>query len=169
MTPEQRDEIIRLCAEDELSVRAIAERVGVSHATVSRTAKAAGIKFSEERVSQTAEATATRIRRVRQQRLDLAEQLIEDAFRTRARMWAEHKMYERGADGLVLVTLPMPSIKDQRDGYHTIQAQVDAHDKLMAGVEDNSAESRKNLMANLMAGIQDVRAQLDEKPPEATL
>lgn len=168
MTPEQRAEIIRLCEDDDLSVRAIAERVGVSASTVSRTARAAGIKFSEERLSQTREATATRLRRVREDRLDLAERLLEDAFRTRARMWEEHKFYERGPEGLVLVTLPMPSIKEQRDGYHTIQAQVDAHDKLMGSIDHGDDDNRKNLMTNIMESLAGYRATLDDQPGEGT-
>ena len=167
VTPEQKAEIIRLCAEDDLSVRAIAEQVGVSASTVSRAARAAGIKFSDERLARTKEATATRVRRVREDRLDLAERLLADAFRTRARMWAEHKFYERGADGLMLVTLPMPSIKEQRDGYHTIQAQVDAHDKLMAGIDYEDDDNRKNLMSDLMQSLAGYRAVMDDQPEGA--
>lgn len=161
--PDMRRRILDLCHKG-LSVRAIGKEVGVDFGTVSHVAREEGFRFSEERVSRTREATATRVKRLKEQRLDLAEQLLADAFRTRARMWDEHQVYERGPQGMVLVTLPMPTIKDQRDGYHTVEAQINAHDKLMAGIVDSTNQARVSMVEQLAEGLRAARKLLPDNP-----
>lgn len=169
ITDEQHALILEL-HDGKRSIRSIAKEAGCSPATVSRIVKEAGLEFVDKR---TQVATAVRVARIRADRLDLAEQLMEDAFKLRKRMWEPHKYYERGAEGMILVTLPLPSIRDQRDGYATIESAVSTHDRLMSNADDSTTQDDKSVLEKLMDGLKSRvaadRATGDTPPGEGTM
>ena len=150
LTDDEKDRIVQLGADGH-GVRDISRAMGYAPSTISRVLKEHGLNTATpEGQAQTLKARAKRLESIKQRRLELAEMLINDAFTMRARMHAPHHYYERGPEGLVLVEEPLPPIREQKAGYETIAKQLEAHDKLMAIVGDNTETDRNSVMVTLL-------------------
>ena len=134
----------------------IAKELSRSGYTISKAIKEMGLGFDE---SQTVEATAARVAKMRDRRVDIAEKLLNDVELIHQRLWSEHTYYERGQDSLIPVTLPLPPLRDLRDGYSALQIALKGHTELIAGSTDATVESKRSVLANLIAGIHDVVAR----------
>lgn len=152
LTDDEREKIKQLHAAGK-GRNAIATEIKRSGYTVSKAIKEMGLAFDE---SQTVEATASRVAKMRDRRVDLAEKLLNDVELIHQRLWSEHTYYERGTDSLIPVTLPLPPLRDLRDGYSALQIALKGHTELIAGSTDATVESKRSVLANLIAGIHDV-------------
>lgn len=149
LTEAELEEIKQLHAEGK-GRNEIAEAIGRSPSTVTKACKKLELSFDE---SQTVEATAARVAKMKAQRVDLAEKLLEDVLKMRERLWAPHTYYERGPDALVPVTLPLPPLRDARDGYSALQIALKGHLDLVSESTDTGIEGKRSVLANLIAGI----------------
>ncbi len=155
LTEAEIEQIKQLHAEGK-GRNEIAEAIGRSPASVTKVTKQLGLAFDE---SKTVEATAARVQKMKAQRIDLAEQLLEDVLKMRERLWSPHHYYERGPESLVPVTLPLPPLRDTRDGYAALQIALKGHLELVSESSDSGIEGKRSVLANLIAGIKSAVAQ----------
>jgi len=155
LTEAELEQIKQLHAEGK-GRNEIAEAIGRAAATITAAAKKLGLSFDE---SQTVEATAARVAKMKSQRMDLAEQLLEDVLKMRERLWSPHNYYERGPDSLVPVTLPLPPLRDTRDGYAALQIALKGHLELVSESTDNGIDGKRSVLANLIEGIKSAVAE----------
>lgn len=133
------------------STRAIAKEIGVSHSSVSRHLSRLGADTDR---SQTAEATAARVRILQGRRIDLAEKLFEDAISMRERVWDSYEMVGNSPEGPVRTTLDEPPLKEQSDGVKSIESLISTVDKLMEGAaSNNDVEDAKNVLMTIANGL----------------
>lgn len=133
------------------SVRSIARECGRGYTTVGRHLNRMGCDTDR---SQTAEATAARVRVVNARRLDRAEQLMEDMASLQERIWEPYVVVANGPDGPARVHLDEPPLKEQADGYRAIQAMARTVDELIAAASgDTGADAAKNLLTGIFDGL----------------
>lgn len=133
------------------SVRAIARECGRGYTTVSHHLNRMGCDVDR---SQTAEATAARVRVINEQRLDRAEQLMSDIASLQERVWDEYIVVANSPDGPAKVLLDEPPLKEQADGYRAIQAMARTVDELIAAASgDTATEDAKNVLMGIFEGL----------------
>lgn len=136
--------------EDGHSVRSVARIMGRSTSTVSRHLHRMGADTDR---SLTAEATAARVRKLQEKRLDIAEKLMDDVESMRDRTWSRYELVTPGPDGASVTVLDEPPLRDQSDGVRAIQSMVTTIDTLLEGTgTDNSGEA-KNVLMNIFEGL----------------
>lgn len=118
--------IADLESEDEESCRTIANRHGVSDATVRKIAKDEGFTQAFTRVN-TENATRARVADMKAQRTQLAQILLEDALKLRERAWKAYTYYERSKDGVERVELDLPPLAEVRNAYTALAIAIDKH------------------------------------------
>lgn len=136
--------------EKGYSVREIARRVGWSKAAVSRNLSRMGADTDR---SQTAEATAARVRKIQERRVELAEKLMEDAFDWRHRIWDEYTLVIPGPEGVEHVRLDEPPLKEQSDGQKALDSTIASIDRLLEGIGNDEADDAKAVLVNLVEGL----------------
>ncbi|QOH59901.1 helix-turn-helix domain-containing protein [Rhodococcus rhodochrous] len=155
LTDDELEQIKQLHSEGK-GRNEIAETLGRAAATITSACKKLGLAFDE---SQTVEATAARVAQMKAKRIDLAEQLLDDALKIRERLWSPHHYYEKGPDSLVPVTLPLPPLRDTRDGYGALQIALKGHMELVSESTDTGIEGKRSVLANLISGIKSAVAE----------
>lgn len=115
-----------LASEDEESCRTIANRHGVSDATVRKIAKDEGFTQAFTRVN-TENATRARVADMKSQRSQLAATLLGDALKLRERAWTAYTYYERSKDGVERVELDLPPLSEVRNAYTALAIAIDKH------------------------------------------
>ncbi len=152
LTQAERDKIAALHAKGK-GRNEIAREIGRSAYSVTKVVKELGLSFDE---AATVEATAARVAQMKARRVDLAEKLLDDALKLRERLWSPHNYYERGQDAMIPMTLPLPPLRDARDGYAALQIALKGHMDLIAGSTDSSVEDKRSVLANLIDRIKTV-------------
>lgn len=148
-TAEDRQAMLDLHAQG-YSVREIGRRVGWSHATVGRHLNRMGCDMDR---SQTAEATAARVNRLNERRIELAEALFEDALSMRSRVWDEYVVVTSGPEGPAKVHLDEPPLKEQADGIKALHTTIDTIDRLLDGASNPEADAAKNVIMGIFTGL----------------
>ncbi|NUQ88949.1 MAG: hypothetical protein HOQ43_10855 [Glycomyces artemisiae] len=145
-----------------MSCRGIADKHGRAPSTVARIAKANGLTFER---AQTENATRARTSDMAARRAELAELLLEDAFRLRQRAWQPYQVVVNTSDGPTVVQIDKPPLRDTQAAYTAVAIPTDKHAKLDKHDSDGGAEKAKGIVGALVEGL---RAAADALPPEAT-
>lgn len=132
------------------SHREISREVGFAPATISRYLRLMGADTDR---SLTAEATAARVRKLAEKRVNLAESLMEDAFSMQHRVWDKYSQYINTAEGAELVHLEEPPLQDQNHGIKALETLVKTVDTLLDGVDTGDQDQAKNALDEIMAGL----------------
>lgn len=155
LTEDEIEQIKQLHSEGK-SRNQIAKEIGRSPASVTKVTKQLGLAFDE---SKTVEATAARVQAMKARRIDLAEQLLGDVEKMRDRLWSPHQYYERSGDSMIPITLPLPPLRDARDGYAALQIALKGHLELISESTDTGIEGKRSVLANLIDGIKKAVAE----------
>lgn len=156
ITDEQKAQVKRLHA-DGLSYREIAREVGIAHSTVGHILRVAGIPTDG---TSTLEANRARVARMNAKRMEHAEILMEHLADMETRIWDQYEMYLNAPDGPQKVVMEEPPLKEQADGYKSIQSIVASMDSLLAAVDTgDGVEGAKNLLRDLHASLKIVVEQ----------
>ncbi|NQE89331.1 helix-turn-helix domain-containing protein [Nocardia terpenica] len=145
MTDTDRERIRELHAEGK-GRNEIADILGVTPGTISYWARKLEIQFDE---SQTAEATAARLEQLKRRRLDLAEMIEASIPDLHDRLWSPVTTYERGADALIPVTLPLPPLRDVRDGYTALSLALRSLAELVTSQANETVAADRSMLADL--------------------
>lgn len=148
-TPEEQQTMCDL-HEQGYSVREIARVTGWAKATVSRYLRIMGADTDR---SKTAEATAARVRKMDERRIDLAEMLMDDAFSLQHRTWDKYEMVVSSAEGPQTVHLTEPPLREQADAVKALSLTVDTIDRLTGKIGTDEAANAKNVLTNLVHGL----------------
>lgn len=160
VTPDEVARFVDLHAQG-YSVRAIARECGRGYTTVSHHLNRMGCDVDR---SQTAEATAARIRVINAQRLNRAEQLMSDIASLQERIWEPYIVVANSPEGPAKVLLDEPPLKEQADGYRAIQAMTRTVDDLIAAASgDTTTEDAKNVLMGIFDGL---KAIVDTSPAD---
>lgn len=143
-----------------LSARAIARETGRSFTACARIVREAGLATD---TTQTAEATATRVRRARAAKLDRAEALMAEAEELRRGMWDPVAEVVNTPSGPMWLERE-PTARELKTQIDAIVRLVDTVDKLLAHFPDDQNTDDKSLMSNLMGELATFRATLDDPP-----
>lgn len=135
---------------DGYSIREIAREVQFAPATVSRYLSKMGADTDR---SQTAEATAARVRKLRERRVNLAEALMEDAFSIRHRVWDKYLMVVNTPEGVDTIDLPEPPLPEQGHGIKSLDITVATIDRLLSGVDNDESEAAKSALDDIINGM----------------
>lgn len=160
ITDAERAAILDLHAAG-LSARAIARSVGRSYSACARVVRESGAKTD---TTQTADATAARVRRANAQKLTRAEELLAEADELR------RGLHDPIAEVVNTTAGPMwverdPHPREIKTTVDAVTRLLDTAGKLLDSVNvDDNAESR-SLLSNIMAGLTEYRATLDDPPP----
>lgn len=175
---DKRAQILADAAAGELSCRAIGEKYGVSHAIVSKLAKEAGVTFAAAR--QTGAAAVVAKFDAKKARVQLTQDLYEDAQRLRGRMWSKYTQVVSGPLGPELVTTNLPPLRDQQSAMTSIGIAVDKASKLEDRDTEDGSGVGKTMVNDLFGALQlayhqmvteeapiDLEAPMDtyERPP----
>ena len=145
----KRAQLRKLHAQD-LSVRAIAERLGVSRSTVSRWAKEDGLRFDRERTAQAVAAHSIDLAAGRQR---LAEKMLAAAEGMLDQLNKPYTVYSFGGRDNVYSehTLDQPPVEAKRN---IITTAAITFDKLSRIVEkDPDVSGAQSVVQSLEAGI----------------
>ncbi|MFD0883860.1 hypothetical protein ACFQ08_04720 [Streptosporangium algeriense] len=157
--PTTRAAILNDIRAGEKSCRGIARQHGVSDATVRKIAKDEQIVDAFSR-AQTEKATRARTADMKTRRAELAETLLADVDRLRARAWSSYRYYERGPEGPELVVLDLPPLRETREAYTALGIAIDKHDKLIKMDSDNGASEARSMLGALAEGLRVAYEQL---------
>lgn len=149
VTYEERAHMLQL-HEDGLSYREISQILNRSTATISRYLQRMG---ADTQRAQTAEATAARMRKMQERRMDLAEKLLGDAESLRDRVWSEYVIVAQSPEGPVQTLLDEPPLREQADGYKAIASAINTVDTLLDGTGNDGAAEAKNVLTNIFEGL----------------
>lgn len=128
----------------------VARALGRPESTVSDHAKKAGLSWDR---SLTAEAVQARVNVMKERRLEIAERLVADVPRLMDRAWSEHHYYERGADTMIPVTLPLPPSRDVRDYYSSVSLALKSHTDMVAESTESQAQMGRSVLTDLLSGL----------------
>lgn len=145
------------------SRNAIAERTGLSPASVSKLAHGAGLEFDRTRV---AAATAAKTVDNRARRAELETGLLDDAARLRAQLFAPMTAFAFGGkdNDYNEHEIPQPDARSQKDIMAAVGTAITASAKL---AELNTAvgeETGRSMLGALAEGLQRAYAALPAEP-----
>ncbi|MET7772422.1 hypothetical protein [Nocardia sp. NPDC005366] len=149
LTEADRDRIVELHAEGR-GRNEIATILGVDPAAITYWARRLGIRFDQ---SQTAEASAARLEQLKRRRLDFAEMLEAQIPALHERLWSPVTSYERGLDTLIPVTLPLPPLRDVRDGYTALSLALRSLSELIANQSNETVASDRSMLGDLFGKL----------------
>lgn len=149
VTEKERAQARKLAAEG-VARNEIARRLKRSAATITKIIREAGQSFDR---SQTAEATAARVEDMKARRLEIAELLLADVPKLHERLWSPHRYYERGPDAPIEMELPLPPLRDVRDGYGAIGLALRGHQDMMRESSTATVENKRSVLGDLIAGL----------------
>ena len=159
LTDAEKETILALHTSG-LSCRQIAKEVGRSFTVCARVVRQAGVKTDTR---QTAEATATRMSRVTEGKLDRIEALLAEAEELRRGMWSPVVETMNTAHGPLFVERE-PTAREVKTTIDAVVRVLETVEKLWQTLPVDETAEQRSLMGNLMAGIKAVRAQLDDPP-----
>lgn len=156
LTDQDIDMIVTM-HEDGASFLTIAHKFNIGKSTVSRYLRERNADIDRSR---THEATVARVRKIQAERVELAEQLMQDVALIRDRIWSEYKYHMSTPAGAVEVVSDEPPLREQADGLRAIPALVRAIDDLTAGVDEGeSIGESKAAITQLMDNLAKVVAK----------
>ncbi|WP_054812187.1 helix-turn-helix domain-containing protein [Nocardia arizonensis] len=164
LTEADRDRIAELHAQGK-GRNEIAAMLGVDPSTITYWARRLGIRFDQ---SQTAEASAARLEQLKRRRLDFAEMLEAQIPALHERLWSPVTTYERGLDTLIPVTLPLPPLRDVRDGYTALSLALRSLSELIANQSNETVASDRSMLGDLFGKLK-AAVEQDQAPPEQPL
>ena len=168
LTDEDRDRIAELHAQGK-GRNEIAALVGVDPSTITYWARRLGLRFDQ---AQTAEASAARLEQLKRRRLDFAEMLEAQIPALHERLWGPVTTYERGLDTLIPVTLPLPPLRDVRDGYTALSLALRSLSELIANQSNETVASDRSMLGDLFgklkAAVEQDRAEQDQADADLT-
>ncbi|MBF6333333.1 helix-turn-helix domain-containing protein [Nocardia transvalensis] len=145
VTDADRARIIELHAEGK-GRNEIADALGLTPGTITYWARKLELRFDD---SQTAEATAARLEQLKRRRLDLAEMIEARIPDLHERLWSPVTTYERGADALIPVTLPLPPLRDLRDGYTALSLALRSLSELVTSQANETVAADRSMLSDL--------------------
>lgn len=128
----------------------IADLLGVTPATITYWARKLELRFDE---SQTAEATAARLEQLKRRRLDLAEMIEAQIPALHQRLWSPVTTYERGPDSMVPVTVPLPPLRDVRDGYTALSLALRSFSELLTSQSNDTVAGDRSMLSDLFGKL----------------
>ncbi|MFI6168828.1 hypothetical protein ACIBCN_18755 [Nocardia sp. NPDC051052] len=149
----------------------IAAELGVNPRTITYWAEKLKLRFD---ATQTAAATAARLEQLKAQRIGMAEQLAAKLPVLHDRMWQTHTTYERGtgpsgAPILIPVTLPLPPLRDVREGYTAYSMALRSFTELIDSQANETVASDRSMLGDLFGRLKDAvdtdRAGGEPTPP----
>ncbi|MET7773745.1 helix-turn-helix domain-containing protein [Nocardia sp. NPDC005366] len=149
LTDDDRDRIVELHAEGK-GRNEIAALLGVDPSTITYWARRLGLRFDQ---AQTAEASAARLEQLKRRRLDFAEMLEAQIPALHERLWSPVTTYERGLDTLIPVTLPLPPLRDVRDGYTALSLALRSLSELIANQSNETVASDRSMLGDLFGKL----------------
>jgi hypothetical protein len=160
------DEFRRLHAEG-LGRNAIAREMGIAKVTVSRTAEHLGLTFDRSLMQA---ATEARLADLAERRSLLAETLLDDAERLRAKMWEPAVVYAFGGKDNVYAEEPVsePPPADKRALMSTAATAIDRSLKLVPAEDSSGADNEKSMLDSLAAGIAALAAHNQQLAADAS-
>lgn len=165
-TSEDRFDELRRLHADGLGRNAIAREMGIAPVVVSRTAEHLGLTFDRSRIQA---ATEARLADLAERRSLLAEDLLDDAEKLRARLWEPTVVYAFGGKENVYTEEPVsePPPADKRALMATAATAIDRCLKLVPPAEHqgNGADDAKSMLGSLARGI----AELIDGPADEPL
>lgn len=147
MAEDRWDEFRELHTEG-LGRNAIARRMGINTSVVSRTAAHLGLDFDRTRI---AAATAARVADVAERRSLLAEDLISDAEKLRAQVWAPQTYFDWGGKDHKFDTheAPEPIPADKRALMGAAGMAIDRSLKLLPPETSSGVDQAKSMLGSL--------------------
>lgn len=147
LTNDQRNTIVALHAAGHTRNQ-IAREAGISASSVSRICKAEGLNFDR---TATAAATRAKVVDAKARRAELAELLLDDAFRLRAQLWRPARLVNFGGkdNTLAEVTLDEPQFGDKRNIMNAVAIAVQRHEALVKMDTDNGNGAVVNMLTSL--------------------
>ncbi|MFG1794003.1 helix-turn-helix domain-containing protein [Nocardia sp. NPDC049149] len=160
ITSEDQQRIIELHAQGK-GRNEIAELLGVTRATITYWARKLELRFDE---SQTAEATAARLEQLKRRRLDLAEMIEAQIPALHQRLWSPVTTYERGLDSMIPITVPLPPLRDVRDGYTALSLALRSFSELLTSQSNDTVAGDRSMLSDLFGKL---KAAVDADTAEA--
>ena len=139
-------------ANGSRSTRSIGNEFGISASTVTKIAKNAGIQNAFDRTEVEKALTARAVDH-KARRAVIADWLLDDIDRFRARAWSPYTQVISGPQGAEFVTTKLPSLGDQRNAYVTIAMNLDKHVMLARFDYAGGDGPIKGLLGTLLDGI----------------
>ncbi|MFG1796704.1 helix-turn-helix domain-containing protein [Nocardia sp. NPDC049149] len=149
ITAEDQQRIVELHAQGK-GRNEISEQLGVTRATITYWARKLELRFDE---SQTAEATAARLEQLKRRRLDLAEMIEAQIPALHRRLWSPVTTYERGLDSMVPVTVPLPPLRDVRDGYTALSLALRSFSELLTSQSNDTVAGDRSMLSDLFGKL----------------
>ncbi|KZM68143.1 helix-turn-helix domain-containing protein [Nocardia terpenica] len=128
----------------------IAAELGVDPRTITYWANKLGLRFDQ---AITAEATAARLEQLKGRRLDMAEMIAARIDDLHERLWSPHTTYERGDGELIPVTLPLPPLRDLRDGYTALSLALRSLTELVNSQANETVAADRSMLADLARNL----------------
>lgn len=128
----------------------IARRLQVGRHAVTKVCRENDRLFDTARTSAASEA---RMAQLKEDEIDLAEDLLEDAHLLRERAWSPHTEYVMRGDKMIPFTIPLPDSSTQRDFYISLQIAVDSYVKVIERHEGVGSETKKSALTGLLEGL----------------
>lgn len=156
LTNAERAQILEVIRSGEYARNEIARRFKRSVSTITRIAQQAGEGNAFDR-SQTKQATAARKAEMAARRAQLAADLLEDAEKIRAQLWAPAKIHKIHQGEFVEHTIDQPLFSDQKNILISVAIAVDK-------VEDlERAEGAEEARDALGEWMQAMRSEAEER------
>ncbi len=149
ITDADRQRIVELHAQGK-GRNEIADILGVTRSAITYWARKLELRFDE---SQTAEASAARLEQLKRRRLDLAEMIEQQIPALHQRLWSPVTTYERGVDSLIPVTLPLPPLRDVRDGYTALSLALRSLSDLLTSQSNDTVAGDRSMLADLFGKL----------------
>ncbi|WP_433677988.1 helix-turn-helix domain-containing protein [Nocardia sp. CA-119907] len=140
----------------------IADILGVTRSAITYWARKLELRFDE---SQTAEASAARLEQLKRRRLDLAEMIEHQIPALHERLWSPVTTYERGVDSLIPVTLPLPPLRDVRDGYTALSLALRSLTELLTSHSNDTVAADRSMLSDLFGKLK-AAVEADQAPDQ---
>ena len=163
LTDAEKSRILALHADGH-SCRAIARETGRSFTACAKVVRDAG---RATKTGQTADATAARIARANESRLDRAEALLDEATEIQAGMWDPVVDYMSTPHGPVRIERD-PTARELKTSVDAIARIADTVDKLIAAINIDGNAEHRSMVEQLAEGLKAVRGQLKEQPDDGS-
>lgn len=140
----------------------IARQLRIARHTVTKVCRENDRVFDTARTSAASEA---RMAQLKEDEMDLAEDLLEDAHLLRERAWSPHTEYVMRGDKMIPFTIPLPDSSTQRDFYISLQIAIDSYVKVIERHEGVGSETKKSALTGLLEGLSKL-AELEDATGE---